>query len=76
MSLSFKAMDRHRHRPPRFMDSTERLRKRDALVVDVGTPPKDFAQQRDPPVVAVKKNHWDICVHCNEQTAEKHGRQH
>ena len=30
-----------------------RRRTRDALVVDVGTPHKDFAQQRDPPVVAV-----------------------
>ena len=35
------------------MDSAERRRTRNALVVDVGTPYKDFAQQRDPPVVAV-----------------------
>ena len=53
MSLNFRAMDRHRHRPPQFMDSAERRRTRDALVVDVGTPHKDFSQQRDPPVVAV-----------------------
>ena len=40
-------------RSPQFMDSAERRRTRNALVVDVGTPHKDFAQQRDPPVVAV-----------------------
>ena len=35
------------------MDSAERRCTRDALVVDVGTPHEEFAQQRDPPAVDV-----------------------
>ena len=67
MSLSSRAMHRHfhRHRLPQFMDSAERRRTRNALVVDVGTPHKNFAQQRDPPVVAVGGKPLGHCVHCN-----------
>ena len=51
MSLSLRALDRHRHRPPQFMDSAERPRTRNPQ----RTPHKDFAiaQQMDPPGVAV-----------------------
>ena len=77
MSLSLRALDRHRHRPPQFMDSAEKRRTGNALVVDAGTPPppNTHTHTHTQRILPSKGIHlpslWEnkplgYCVHCNE----------